>query len=169
MIAVIAVLLVIIGLLVVRHFALQVVTVSGDSMEPALQSGDRVLLDKITFRTRSIERGDIVVVEPPTGVIDGSTNNVKRVIAFGGESVSIENGGVSVNGVPLDEPYARGESASAACVRENPCVVPDGHVFVMGDNRLVSADSRTFGPIPADRIAGLVAARVWPPGRIGPV
>lgn len=168
-VAVIAVLLVIVGLLVVRHFALQVVTVSGESMEPTLRSGDRVLLDKITFRTRAIERGDIVVVEPTTGSIDGTTNNVKRVIAFGGESVSIEGGKVFVNGVPLEEPYARGESASAACVHDNPCIVPDDHVFVMGDNRLVSADSRTFGPIPADRIAGLVAARVWPPGRIGPV
>lgn len=169
LLAIVAVLLVVVGLLVVRHFALQVVTVSGESMEPSLRSGDRVLLDKITFRTRAIERGDVVVVEPPTGPIDGSTNNVKRVIAFGGESVSIENGGVSINGVPLDEPYARGESASAACVHDDPCVVPDDHVFVMGDNRLVSADSRTYGPVPADRIAGLVAVRVWPPGRIGTV
>ena len=155
-------LLVIVGLLVVRHFALQVVTVSGESMEPTLRSGDRVLLDKITFRTRAIERGDIVVVEPTTGSIDGTTNNVKRVIAFGGESVSIEGGKVFVNGVPLEEPYARGESASAACVHDNPCIVPDDHVFVMGDNRGGSMDSRDLGPIDDDDLVGRAFVVFWP-------
>ena len=167
LLAVIATLLLLVGLLAVRHFALQVVSVSGESMEPVLQSGDRVLLDKITYRLRPIRRGDVVVVEPDSDLLDVPDQNVKRVIAFEGENVVLEEGRVFIDGEPLDEPYTETETASPTCAADNPCVVPDGHIFVLGDNRVASTDSRTFGTVPADRIAGLVVARLWPPGRVG--
>jgi len=144
-----------------------VVTVSGESMEPLLQTGDRVVLDKVTFRTRAVERGDVVVVDFSSSLVDVPEHNVKRVIAFEGETVTIEGGVVLVDGVVLDEPYATGETASPGCQADNPCVVPDGHLWVMGDNRLESADSRTIGPVADDEVVGLVIAKIWPPGRVG--
>lgn len=162
-VAVVLALALLVGMLLVRHFAVQVVTVSGESMEPLLEPGDRVVLDKVTLRMRPLERGDVVVVDFDSEVIDAPEHSVKRVIAFQGESVTIHDGAVHIDGVRLEEPYATDETAAPGCQPDNPCVVPEGHIWVMGDNRLESGDSRTLGPVPDDHVAGLVVARIWPP------
>jgi signal peptidase I len=112
-------------------------------------------------------RGDIVVFESPEG---GDDPLIKRVIALPGERVAVADGAVFVNGRPLAEPYLR-PNAETACDEREVCdlVVPPGHVFVLGDNRSGSNDSRAFGPVAVDRIVGKAVVSFWPPDDAGRV
>ncbi len=145
-------------LLLVRTFVLEPVRVRSDSMAPALSPGAMLLIDKATFHTRDPRRGEIVVaIDPRNG---GSI--IKRVVAVGGDSVGIENGVLVVNGAAVAEPHVDNENMGGYYF--GPDAVPAGYVFLLGDNRDTSEDSRAFGPVAVDDIDGKVLAKIWPPG-----
>jgi signal peptidase I len=144
---------VIVALLVaVRLFVAEPVRVPTASMQPALNPGDHVLVAKLA----APGRGDLVVFTAP-----GAANLlVKRVAAVGGDQVGIEDGRLVVNGRTVPEPYLR--HRIPAGIYFGPVTVPAGAIFVLGDNRTDSVDSRTFGPVRRETIVGRVVARIWP-------
>lgn len=151
-------------LVLIFTFCVRVAAVRGVSMEPTLQSGDRILLQSTGYAPA---RGDVVVVDDR---IEYGTPLVKRVVALGGDTVSIDfNAGVVyVNGEALDEPYTM-EPTLLAEGQEFPLVVPEGQVFLMGDNRNQSKDSRNpeIGCIDQRDILGRAIARIYPLEKIG--
>ena len=140
-------------------FVVQVTEVQGRSMDPTLSSGDRVLASKVDYRLHPPERGDIIVFNPP---IDTRIPFVKRVIALSGDTVDVREGKVFVNGQPLAEPYAVGATQPRNPSVRFPLQVPQDSVFVLGDNRPVSGDSREWGPVQDGRVIGKVTIRFWP-------
>ena len=149
---------------VLNLFVVQVTEVRQRSMEDTLHQNDRVLVSKLDYRFGSPQRGDIVVFNPP---IDSSIPYVKRVIALGGETVDLRNGRVFVNDKPVDFPETHNQPTQPQAPRISyPFHVPDGDIFVMGDNRTQSSDSRTFGAVPVGNIIGKVILRFWPPDRL---
>jgi signal peptidase I len=158
----------------VHTFVAQPFRVEQRSMESTLLPEQYVLVDKLTPRWAPYERGDIVVFEPPESMRSASgAPFIKRVIGLPGDRVELEDGLVLVNGVELDEAYLfvrRGDpeptepGASGATWR-----VPDGALFVMGDHRSASADSREFGPIDVDTVLGRALLRYWPLDTFGPL
>jgi len=135
----------------VRHFVAEPVRVVGDSMHPTLAEGDLMLVEKLTYWTEEPSRGDIIVCYYPGYTV----SCVKRVIAVGGETVEIKDGEVYIDGAILDEAaYWNGTHFGSM----EEVTVPEGSVFVMGDNRNNSKDSRnvTVGPIPFEKIVGRV-------------
>jgi signal peptidase I len=128
------------------------VRLSSDSMAPGLRHGDELIIDKLTYRWRDPQRGEIVTAsDPGTG---GWI--IKRVVAVGGDSIGIEDGILVRNGEPVVEPYVN--TFNMAGVYFGPVDVPLGDVFLLGDNRADSIDSRTFGPVDVRRITGRLAA-----------
>jgi signal peptidase I len=123
----------------------ELVRIPSDSMAPTLEPGDHVVLD---HRGRAVSRGDLVVVPDPQ---DG-TLIVKRVVAVGGDMVGISDGVLEVDGRAVDEPYA--DRSLESGVYYGPYPVPDGRLFLLGDHRAVSVDSRAFGPVPRLRWCG---------------
>lgn len=161
-------------MLFVRTFVIEFYKVPTGSMEPTIQVGDQVIAQKVTLELgQGVEAGDIVVFENP----DASSGHdilVKRVIATGGQTVDLVGGTVYVDGSPLDEPYAQGGSYPLAAQAPGanvsfPYTVPAGYVWVMGDNRENSADSRYFGAVAEEDLVAVVFVRYWPLDRIGPV
>ncbi|MFM7062269.1 MAG: signal peptidase I [Actinomycetes bacterium] len=155
--------------LLVKTFLFQAFRIPSESMVPTLQVGDRVLVNKLSYRLHDVRRGDVVVfsrpdqLEDPTGV--EPEDLIKRVVAVGGDTVVARDGVLYVNNQPLTEPYV---AQGAGTFRlDEPVTVPDGKVFVMGDNRENSQDSRYFGPIPTDSIVGRAFVRMFPFGRFG--
>jgi len=161
--------------IIVRTFLFGAYYIPSPSMEPTLSVGDRIIVNKVSYRLHDVNRGDLVVFSP-TGpaAADGIDDLIKRVIALPGETVTLDAGRVIIDGGLLLEPYlpapdittdmevVPGCAGSAA----GACTVPDGHVFVLGDNRANSRDSRFFGPVPVDSIAGRAFVRVWPLGSL---
>src|SRR4051794_9425811 len=139
--------------IVLQITTVQAFRIPSESMLPLLEKGDRVLVNKWSYRLHDVNRGDVVVFSRPPELTDPTVDDlIKRVIGVPGDSVSIADGKVSINGEVLDEPYlAEGSTTMnvgpVACTPEVPCVVPEGRVWVMGDNRNQSEDSRWFGPI----------------------
>ncbi len=139
---------------VVHLFLAQATVVFGQSMEPNLSPQQRLIVEKISYHLHEPYRNDIVVIDLPTM----EDMLVKRVVGLPGEVISIANGQVSVNGTPLDESFPHDlDYNSMAPLRLGP-----NEYFVMGDNRDNSNDSRAFGPITRDEIAGRVWLRYWP-------
>jgi signal peptidase I len=163
--------LVLLALTALRATVGEPFAVSAVSMAPTLDDGDRILVNKVPYRFDHPHRGDVVVVEAP--VRAGGTGwawpveeerFVKRVVGMPGETVEGRDGRVLVNGIPLDEPYL----VPGTSTRPFPAVVvPDGSYFLMGDNRLLSIDSRSFGPVPGDAVVGRADAVIWPLGSAG--
>jgi signal peptidase I len=160
--------------ILVKVFLLQAFFIPSASMYPTLQTGDRVLVNKLSYKLHDVNRGDVVVFErPPSETATDIPDLIKRVIGLPGEQVVIEAGHVYINGGKLDETYlpdgvtTTAENAPNKCPREDPCVVPEGDVWVMGDNRNDSKDSRYFGPIDEDTIVGRAFVIVWPLNRVG--
>jgi len=149
---------------VLNLFVVQVTEVRQRSMETTLEQNDRVLVSKLDYRFGGPQRGDIIVFNPPTP--DATIPYVKRVIAVGGETVDLRNGNVFVNGQQVNIPQAHGATQPQAPQVVYPFTVPDGQIFVMGDNRTFSSDSRTFGPVPVANIIGKVILRFWPFDRV---
>ncbi|MDQ7857483.1 MAG: signal peptidase I [Armatimonadota bacterium] len=152
--------------LVIIVFVVQAFFIPSGSMEPTLRTGDRILVGKFTYRFWEIRRGDIIVFRYP---LNPNKDFVKRVIGLPGERVEMKDGLVLIDGRPLSEVYPTALPGGDHACRSNyaPVVVPEGSVFVLGDNRCNSEDSRFFGFVPKQNIVGRALAVYWPPDRIG--
>jgi signal peptidase I len=163
--------------LVIKTFLFQAFYIPSESMRPTLNVGDRVLVNKLSYRAHDVNRGDIVVFETPPKAKDANgkiKDLVKRVIGLPGETLETHNGVVFINGRQLDEPYLRNgvktcalSSSAGTCADIGATAIPADHVFVMGDNRTASKDSRSFQPIAEDSIVGRVFVRIWPVTDLG--
>jgi signal peptidase I len=154
--------------LLVEAFLIQAFWIPSPSMEPALDVGDRVLVNKLSYKLHDVNRGDVVVFERPPGASTGQNGEIKdlikRVIAVGGDTIEAKEGNVFVNGDQIDEDYLEPGTPTDNLPLTT---IPDGRVFVMGDNRTNSEDSRIFGPISEDAIVGRAFIRVLPITDIG--
>ena len=164
----------------IKTFAVQAFWIPSGSMQETLDIEDRVLVSKLSYRLGDIERGDVVVFDDPRGsqeresVLESIGRNlaesvglstpksefIKRVIGMPGDIVEISGGDLLINGEPLNEPYLHPDTNMFDF---GPEVVPQGHFFVMGDNRNRSQDSRSFGPISEESIVGKAFVVLWPP------
>lgn len=142
--------------LAIRSFLLQPYWVLGRSMLPTLHDGERVFLNRLVYRLQDPVRGDVVVIPLP----DEDSSIIKRVIGLPGESVEIREGSVWINGQRLLEPYLEGDTQG----EYGPVEVPAGHVFVLGDNRQESRDSRyaSIGFVEFERLTGKAILVYWP-------
>ena len=147
----------------VQVFVAQPFRIQQESMEPTVRPDQYVLVDKLTPRLTGYARGDIVVFEPPPSWADPGTEFIKRVVGLPGERITLSGGRVYVDGVLLQEPYLQAGVRTEAIGTEQIWTVPAREVFVMGDNRADSADSRVFGPVPITAIVGRAWLRYWPP------
>ena len=170
--------------IVLKTFFVQAFYIPSGSMEPTLQPGDRVLVRKVLYEP---DRGDIIVFEDPEGrlgpdrgLVGGflhwlsegigfarpeHEDFIKRVIGLPGETVEIRNGRLYVDGLRIEEPYLEGREDTRDY---GPVKVPRGELFVLGDNRLNSNDSRFgLGFVPVDKVIGRAFVIVWPPSRMG--
>lgn len=129
------------------------------SMEPTLLPHDRVLVDKFTYRFRGPHRGDVIVLRYP---LNQQRNYIKRIVALPGDRVEVKDGKLYINGTLSKEPYLNGASQGSY----GPTKVPADSVFVMGDNRNNSEDSRSFGALQRVLIVGQAVLVYWPPSRI---
>lgn len=160
--------------LLVKTFLVQAFRIPSESMDPTLITGDRVLVNKLSYRLHDVNRGDVVVFDRPKnlpGGPDDPKDLIKRVIGLPGDTVTARDGQVYVNGRKLDEPYLPA-GTSTVTLRdqyslEKGIKVPEGEVLVMGDNRSNSQDGRVFGPIPESSIVGRAFVIMWPFSRIG--
>jgi signal peptidase I len=146
----------------VRTFVLAHFVVDGESMETTLYDGDRVFVNKLSYRLHDPNRGDVVVLHEISGASERDL--IKRVIALPGETIQIRSCQVLIDGRLLEEPYLDPEDMQPGSCGEEvaPVTVPDEHVFVMGDNRGGSQDSRTLGPISEDDLVGRAFVVFWP-------
>jgi signal peptidase I len=169
--------------------------IPSESMEPTLDVGQRVLVNRFLYHFADPSIGDIVVFHPPAGADNGtecgvkvggsepadvgmpcpkptaaesSQNFIKRIVAGPGDTLSVKQGHPVVNGVwKQDEPYTMPCGNSGACNMPKTITIPADHYFMMGDNRGASDDSRFWGPVPRDWLIGKAFATYWPPDRIG--
>jgi len=153
--------------LLVQNFVAQPYQVQQMSMEHTLEPDQYVLVDKLTPHFASYSRGDIVVFTPPPGsTSEGDTPFIKRVIGIAGDTVEIKDDGfVYVNGTKLTEPYlfaVDGQAQPTTASGQTTWHVPDGELFLMGDHRQVSTDSRVFGTVPVASVIGRAWLRYWP-------
>jgi signal peptidase I len=148
--------------LVIQNFVAQPYKVEQQSMEQTLLPGQYVLVDKLTPRFDPYKRGDIVVFQPPENPVPGQIPFVKRVIGLAGDVVEVKNGAVLINGQELSEPYVYPGQVTDAIGGQERWVIPAGEVFVLGDHREESSDSRVFGPVPVKNIIGRAWLRYWP-------
>ena len=153
---------------VIQNFIAQPYQVQQQSMETTLEPGQYVLVDKLTPRWDSYKRGDIVVFSPPKAWTSDPTPFIKRVIGEPGDTVEVKDDGyVYVNGVRLDEPYTyKNEQGinepTEASSDQTTWVVPQDELFLLGDHRHMSADSRVFGTVPIANVIGRAFLRYWP-------
>jgi signal peptidase I len=146
--------------LVINLFLAQATQVLGQSMEPNLHSAQRVVVEKVTYRVfHGPRRGDIVVIQLPTQ----KDMLIKRVVGLPGETIEVRGGEVYVEGERLDEPWAINPGGGSY----GPQTVPPLHVFVLGDNRGASNDSRSFGSVSIEHIVGHAWFSYWPPEHVG--
>ena len=170
--------LIVFGVLDARAFR-----IPSQTMEPTLEIGDRI----VTTDASELKPGDIVVFHPPAGADEGrcgvppapdrscekptrersDVTYVQRVVAVGGDRVAVVGGRAVVNGERRREPYIRADAACPPCNLPQEVVVPEGHYFILGDNRGESSDSRFWGPVPEDWIVGKARLRYWPTSRFG--
>jgi signal peptidase I len=152
---------------VIQAFVVQTYRVEGHSMDDTLNDGQHLLIDKLTPRFDDYSRGDVVVLHPPDEPED-STPFIKRVIGVAGDHLELRDGSVWVDGVQLDEPYvAPGAITEPLRDNEDTWDVGPGEVFVMGDNREDSLDSRDFGVVQTSEIIGRAWLRFWPLDSLG--
>ncbi|MDB5097654.1 MAG: lepB [Cyanobacteria bacterium RYN_339] len=147
--------------------------IPSESMLPSLEIGDRLIVEKISYRLHLPQRGDIVVFNPPERADPKGNAFIKRVIGLPGEHIDIHDGKVFINGKPLTEPYIMEQPMYRPPDWEDlgipGGVIPPGKVFVMGDNRNNSQDSHVWGALPIENIIGDTVFRFWPVNRIGNV
>lgn len=143
----------------VRPFVAEPFAITTASMDPTLRAGDSVLATKFAYRFAEPGRGDVVLFEAPA---DGAPT-IKRVVGVAGDMVAVRDGVLFVNGEKTREDYVDYNLTDSTFFE--PTDVPDGSVYVMGDNRSNSLDSRSYGPVPEEDIRGRIDLRIWPPGR----
>ncbi|MGZ6268349.1 MAG: signal peptidase I [Candidatus Limnocylindrales bacterium] len=163
-------LLTLIVFLVVQLFAAQPYQVQQESMENTLMPNQYVLVDKLSPRFDPYHRGDIVVFTPPATWLHGppGTPYIKRVIGIGGDTVAIQGGHVLVNGVQLSEPYVfQDQQTQVTGNGSKTWTLSSTQLFVMGDHRQASQDSRDFGPIDKSEVIGRAWIRYWPLSQFG--
>ena len=171
----------------IQAFLVKPFRIPSESMEPTLDVGQRVLVNRVAVRLGKPDRGDIMVFKPPRGADDNtcgarhpsssacprpttqrsSTNFIKRVVAVGGDRLSVKAGRVYINGRRQRESFIRPDSSCGICNLPREITIPKGYYFMMGDNRGESADSREWGPIPEKWMIGKAFVTYWPPGRVG--
>ncbi len=152
-----------------RTFVFQAYEIPSGSMEETIMTGDMVFSEKISYYVSEPKRGDIVTFADPE---IPSRTLIKRIVATEGQKVSLKDGSVYVDGVKLDEPYTNGLPSYPLTTAYGvsityPYTVPAGEVWVMGDNRTNSQDSRYFGSIPVDTITGKAVLKYWPISSFG--
>jgi signal peptidase I len=160
-----------------RTFVVATYSIPSGSMEPTLQVGDRIVVDKLSYHLHGVDRSNIIVFStPPNENCAGPpvSDLVKRVVGLPGEKVSLSGGRVAINGKVLPEPWLPpatrtqnlpGPSAAPYSLH-HPYRIPQGDVFVMGDNRTKSCDSRYWGPVSESTIVGKMDLRIWPLSRL---
>jgi signal peptidase I len=146
--------------LLIHLFLAQATRVYGQSMEPGIHENQRLVIEKISYHMHGPERGDVVVLRDPSGTDELL---IKRVVGLPGERVTVADGEVFIDGVPLKEPYL----TQLTLGPDRTWVVPPLNVFVMGDNRGASRDSRSFGPVPLENLVGHAVFRYWPLEQFG--
>lgn len=161
--------------LLIQAFLVKPYRIPSESMQDTLLVGDRVLVDRISWRFSEPQQGDVVVFHPP---FDGPVL-IKRIVGMPGDELSVSEGVLYVNGEAQSESYvlqtAEGPVPTEPFANgmpwglEEPFVVPAGNYFMMGDNRINSGDSRELGPVPRDQLVGLTFGRYWPLARVGGV
>jgi signal peptidase I len=153
----------------IQAFLVKPFRIPSESMVPTLQVGQRVLVDRVSFRFGEPDRGDIIVFKPPDGQPStcgverpsdqpcpegtgerSDTNFIKRVVGVPGDRLKVVEGSVYIDGERQDEPFARLDPECGTCNLPREITIPDGHYYMMGDNRGESADSREWGPVPKD-------------------
>lgn len=137
-------------------FVAEPVAVPSTSMAPTLQPGDHLVINKVALRLSEPRAGEIVVFPQP----GAETLLVKRIVGVGGDQVGIDDGILVVNGRPVTEPYV--DQTRVDGVYFGPVTIPSGTVFVLGDERENSVDSRDFGPVAVPDLVGVVMVRLWP-------
>lgn len=146
-------------LAVVLYFGINAISarvrVDGFSMNPSLENGEYILVNKLAYRIGEPQRGDIVVFSFP---LDPNQDLIKRVIGLPGETITVQEGKVSVNGILLEEPYI-----AAPPFYNGTWVVNEGQLFVLGDNRNESKDSHEWGLLPLENVIGKAVLIYWPP------
>jgi signal peptidase I len=173
----------------IQAFIVKPYRIPSGSMEPTLDIGQRVLVDRISKHFTSFHRGDIVVFKPPKGADSqtqcgdpnkppdepcptptpqkSDTNFIKRIIGLPGDRLKVIRGRAYIDGRELNEPYIRPDATCPICNEPREITIPPGHFFMMGDNRGESDDSRDWGPVPKGWIIGKAFFTYWPPHRIG--
>jgi signal peptidase I len=176
----------------VQAWAVKPYQIPSGSMEPTLDIGQRVLVNRVTYHLSDPDIGDVVVFHPPAGAENGdkcgarttynpgkeacpeptpeesSENFIKRIVAGPGDRLYIRNGNPIVNGRPIDQTWDTEPcGGGTACNLPEEITIPPDHYFMMGDNRGSSDDSRFWGPVPRDWIIGQAFATYWPPDRLG--
>ena len=152
--------------MLIRLFLFQQYYIDGPSMQTTLMPQDRVLVNKMSYKLHDIHRGDVIVFDRVTNEVQHD-DLIKRVLGLPGETLEIRSCIVYIDGIEVDEPYLNPEQTSqiepsARCGSHTDMVVPDHMVFVMGDNRVQSFDSRDFGPIDTDKVRGRAFVVIWP-------
>lgn len=152
--------------LVIIAFVVQAFFIPSGSMEPTLRTGDRILVGKFAYRVWDIRRGDIIVFRYP---LNPNKDFVKRVVGLPGERIEMKDGLVRIDGQPLSEVYPTALPGGDRACSSNygPETLPEDSLFVLGDNRCNSEDSRFFGFVPLKNVVGRAMAVYWPPDRIG--
>ncbi len=145
--------------LILRTFLVQSFYIPSGSMESTLTINDRVLVNKLSYEFSSPSAGDVVVFNRPENLGGNIDNLIKRVIAVSGDTVEGRDGVVFVNGVALDEPYLDTNTLTSTFA---PLEISPDHIWVMGDSRSNSSDSRVFGPIPLESVIGRSFVQIWP-------
>ena len=164
--------------LLIRAFVLQAFYIPSESMEPTLHENDRIMVNKLSYRLHDVRRGDLVVFRRPPNMASSEINDlIKRVIALPNETIELRGSDIYIDDQKLTEPYLADGTPTVnlgwvtGCANpsseRNKCLIPPGHVFVMGDNRTHSSDGRVFGPIDEDLIVGRAFVRIWPPSKLG--
>lgn len=172
----------------IQAFLVKPFRIPSESMVPTLSVGQRVLVDRVSVRLGTPDRGDIMVFKPPAGADDdrcgveprpestpcprptkdrSDTNFIKRVVAVGGDRLAIRDGHVILNGKRQKESFVRPDAECSTCNLTREITIPEDHFYMMGDNRGASADSREWGPVPKKWLVGQAFLTYWPPKKIG--
>jgi signal peptidase I len=150
--------------ILIKTFLFQAFYIPSESMYPTLKTHDRVLVNKLSYKLHDVHRGDIVVFEKPKTETSDIKDLVKRVIGLPGETVEGRDGHIYIDGHLLKESYLPDGVETSTFEEQH---IPPNSIWVMGDNRVASRDSRYFGPITESSIVGRVFIRIWPPSRLG--